>query len=193
MAEANRLHVFSFIDVPGQSTGSYTIDVFTVDGNAVDSATSDSFQVMEVLNVGSQSYYQGQYTPSKQGYYFLGASNGGTPVFSDAVDVDEANYVNLTQDTPTVGNLKGRLPVTHFSVKGNPAASAKLSEFLILVINSSDWDLGKTATKFAIASTFMDNDGNWLSHPLVIPPGTYHVIERNNYGTTHVLAAYLEV
>lgn len=181
--EANRLHEFGFLDDPGHVTSDYTIDIFHKDGLAVSTSTLTSFTVTQV----SSGYYYAQYTPSSAGFYVIGISRTGIKKAIDVADIEEANFVDLTQDTPTANALKPSLPVvrTPFPVP--------LNEYVLMVFASSDWDVGRKTAHFAVAMTELDVNGNWRTTPLTISPGTYHIVIQNNIGVQVVIKAYLEV
>ena len=193
MFEVNQPHQIGFhaVDattgdpVTGLGTSSFTVDIFTIDGTAITDATV--LASVSVVNT-SGAYYYASYTPKAKGFYYFGISNAAHGIYvADACDIDEANYVLLTQDTPTVGALKPTLPVTL------PWQKTGFEQYLLMVIASSDWDVGRKTPNFAHAMTQLDSEGNWLAAPLVIVPGTYHVVIRNNFGVEKVIKAYLEV
>jgi len=100
-----------------------------------------------------------------------------------------AQLVNLTQDTGGTGALVPTLPIPFSS--GPPAVD--LSQYLLMVFQSSDWDVGRIDNTYALGITELDVAGNWITSPIYVISGTYHVIIRNNYGTTKVIKAYLGV
>lgn len=182
--QAKSYHYFSFHSVAGLATIDFTVDVFTIDGVAVDIPTSDSLEIVEV----ESGYYYGKYLPSKAGFYFIGLSNVANSLYvTDAEDIEAADFaVNLTQDTGGTNALRPQ-PVS--LAKKAPG----LDEYLLMVFSSDDWDVGRTTNTYAIATTRLDVHGNWLSAPLVVSPGTYHIIIRNNFGLTRVIKPSLEV
>lgn len=184
-SEANSNHQIGFYcGTTGLITSGFTIDHFTKDGLAVDSVTLASFTIIEI----GGGYYYAQYKPTQSGFYYLGFSKVSISCHvADAIDIDEANFVNLTQDTPTDGALKPTLP------QAPPSIATPLDQYLLFVYQSSDWEVGRTATTFAVAVTGLDVDGNWANAPLVISPGTYHIVIRNNYGVVKVIQPFLEV
>jgi hypothetical protein len=61
------------------------------------------------------------------------------------------------------------------------------------VYNSSDWTSGNTGTFYALDSTQLDSSGNWLTTPIYVIPGTYHIVIRDSTGAVTVLKPYLQV
>lgn len=184
-SEANSFHQIGFYcSTAGLITSSFAIDHFTKDGSAVDSVTLASFAIVEI----GGGYYYARYKPTQSGFYYLGFSKVSIGCHvADAIDIDEANFVNLTQDTPTDGALQPTLP------SAPPSIATPLNQYMLFVFQSSDWEVGRTATTYAIAVTGLDAEGNWTNTPLVISPGTYHIVIRNNYGITKVIQPFLEV
>lgn len=184
--QAGNYHYFGFyVGTTGLTTVDFTIDVFTVDGVAVDAPTLASFEVIEV----SGGYYYAKYLPSKAGFYFIGIHRLALH-FADSEDISESEFVvNLTQNTGGANALRPA-PFKFLSAGGN---SPTLAEYLLMVFQSEDWDVGRKANTFAVAMTKLDVNGNWLTSPLVVSPGTYHIIIRNNFGATKVIKPNLEV
>ena len=87
--------------------------------------------------------------------------------------------VSLTQNTPTPNALQVTVP--------------NASSYTLYVYNSSDWTGGNTDTFYALDSTQLDSSGNWLTTPIYVIPGTYHIVIRNGAGAVQVLMAYLTV
>lgn len=170
----------------GLTLASFHVDIFTCNNVIVDSKVSSSLQVVEL----GSGYYYAIYTPDKAGFYILALSNIAHSFHViDSADIDEANYVFLTKDTPTTNALKPTLPNT----ESNPASAGSLDLYLLLVFQSSDWQVGRQTSDWAVTSSGLDSSGNWISTPLVVAPGTYHIVIRNNLGTTKVIKAFLEV
>jgi len=165
------------------------VDFFTVtNGNStveVSSAVKNSVKLVfiGVSPTTARYYYQFEYTPDVPGYYLFSASSGLALTFViDGVDIDsEDSYVLLTQGgtqaTPVdlVPNVKGP------------------QNYILMVFLSSDWQVGRYSPLYAVASTQLDPQGNWLSTPLTVQHGTYHVVVQANDGTQVVIAAFLEV
>lgn len=174
----NQIHIFPFyVGFAGLVTSDFTVVIFTRDTHPVSAATLDSLTVTELTG----GFYMASYTPDVTGDFLLALSNVAHNVHViESVDVNEGIIVvDLTQDTPTTNALK--------------PSGTNLNEFLLMVFNSHDWDVGKTDTMYALAQTELDVDGNWEATPLVVVPGTYHIIIRNNFGVTKVFKPYLKV
>jgi hypothetical protein len=184
---ANSNHYISFSStITGLSTSSFTIVHFSKDDVAVDTATRNSFKVKEVL----PGYYYATYIPTEAGFYYLAFRDTGTSTIqiTDAADIDIISVVDLTQDTTGVDALKPSLPDVIKEFQGTD-----LSEYILMVFQSADWQVGRTDNIYAVAMTQLDETGNWLTTPLSISPDTYHLIIRNSFGVTKVFKAFLEV
>ncbi len=178
--QAGSLYYIAFYaGVGGLVTSDFDIIIFTNNGTAVDSNTRSSLAIVEV----GFGFYYVRYNPSSAGLYYLGLSNVANAInIANSVDIKEATFaVNLTQDTGGVDNLKPNF------------VGITLSEYLLMVFDSGDWQVGRTDNTYAAAMTGLDDEGNWLATPLVISPGTYHIIIRNNFGSTISIATFLEV
>lgn len=187
-------YVAFFLGDPGHTTAEFQIDIFTVDGGPVSALTRASFAIVDV----GAGYYYAKYVPSTAGFYVFAFSSSTLFVnFVDAADIldvapttaDVIQVVNLTQNTGGTGALKPRLPESFSS--GPPAV--RLSQFLLMVFRTSDWNVGRQENNFVVAMTELDDVGNWRTSPLAVPHDTYHVIIRNNYKVTKVVKASLEV
>src|SRR5271165_5559375 len=97
-------YVAFYIGDPGHTTSEFQIDIFTVDGNPVDTPTQDSFAIVD-LGIG---YYYAKYVPSVPGKYVFAVSS--STLFINVVDVadildvapataDVVQFVNLSQNT----------------------------------------------------------------------------------------------
>lgn len=184
-------HYFSFYEgTTGLVTTDFTVDYFQVSVNSgplqdVDAGTLASLQIVEV----GGGYYYAHYHPTSAGFYFIAISRGsfhGT----DAEDISDADFVsNLTQNTGGPNALRPTLP--SFLTAGG--RKPHITEYILMVFSSDDWDVGRTKNADAIAMTKLDEDGNWLTSPLPVSPGTYHIVVRNNFGMNKVIKAYLQV
>lgn len=165
-------------------TSDFTVDVFFRDFGPVDDATRTSLSITEIVT----GYYIATYIPTQPGFYYLGISNTPNNLhITEGVDIEEGeSVVNLTQDTSGSSVLRPSLP----KVKNS---GLDLTEYLLMVFESSDWDVGRTDPMFAVASTELDAVGNWLATPLVVSPGTYHIVIQNNFGVVQVIKAHLVV
>lgn len=178
LATGTTHHVpFSASGLTGLTLLGFIIRFFTVDGLPVDTTTQGSL-ALEELGFG---YYQLSYVPSVIGYHLLIAHNAAHNFdVIDGVDITDAkSYLNLTQDTGGFDNLQ-------------PTSIPNISSYLLMVFLSSDWQVGRTDPTFAVASTGLDANGNWLATPLVIQHGTYHIVVRSNTSTV-VIKPFLEV
>lgn len=176
----NATHSIPFYGgVVGLTISNFSIDIFTVDGNTVDTSTRASLVIQPI---GFTGYYLAQYTPTIPGFYCLAIFNAAHTIrVINGVDIDQAlSYVNLTQDTGGVGALV-------------PSNISDIEQYLLMVFLSTDWQVGRTDPSYAVASTGLDNQGNWLSTPLIIQHGTYNVVVQNNSGIIVVIKAFLEV
>lgn len=162
--------------------GNIAVDFFTVtNGNSTIEVSSAVKKSLKLIYVGS-GFYQFEYVPDVPGYYLLAATSAllmGTYIkMINGVDVDsEDAYVLLTQATPP-----GLVP----NVVGP-------QNYILMLFLSSDWQVGRYNPLYAVASTQLDSQGNWLSTPLTVQHGTYHVVVQANNGTQVVIAAFLEV
>lgn len=182
--QAGSNHYIGFyVGSTGLITSSFTVNAFTVNGSAVSSATLASLKITEV----GGGYYYATYVPSVSGTYFLGLSNGSFHL-ADCEDMMALNIVNLSQDTGGTNALQPSLPTV------NGAVGTTLSQYLLMVFQSSDWNVGRTDTSYAVGITQLDDSGNWLSTPIAVSPGqSYTVLIRNNAGLTMVIQPNLEV
>lgn len=179
MADTGSVYQIPFFSTNGSiSIDDFTIDIFTLEGVDVDSTVLDS---LSIASLGVSDYWALQFTPTQSGTYIIAAHDTADNIrIVQNISIDEADvFVNLTQNTGGANNLKPN---------GN-----NLDQFLLMVFVSSDWEVGRTDNSYAAAITQMDPTGNWITTPLVITPGTYHIVIRNNFGVTTVIAAYLEV
>ena len=162
--------------------GNIEVVYFTVtNGNSTVNVSSAVTRSLKLVYVGS-GFYQFEYTPDVPGYYFFSATSalldGVYTYVVDGVDIDsEDSYVLLTQTTPP-----GLVP----NVVGP-------QNYILMIFLSSDWQVGRHSPLYAVASTQLDSQGNWLSTPLTVQHGIYHVVVQANDGTQVVIAAFLEV
>jgi hypothetical protein len=186
--QAQSNHYFGFyLGTLGKTTVDFTVDVFTIDDASVDTPTLSSFEVVEM----GSGYYYASYLPTKAGRYFLGF-HCSTQFFADCEDISAADFVvKLSQDTGGSNQLRPSLPMSKFLV--GLQKPGDLSEYLLMVFQSDDWNVGRTQNTYAVAMTRLDASGNWLTTPLMLSPDTYHIIIRNNYGNTMVVAANLDL
>lgn len=170
-AEVGTAHQLPFFaGIGGLSILDVAVFVFSVDGQAVSTNVSNSLQITEVIS----GYYLASYVPDTQGFHNLCFAINGFNI-CEGVDISEVDQVvNLIQDTGGVNALK----VTQVL---NP------DEFMLFVFASSDWAVGRTGTSYSQASTELDTNGNWLATPLVVQPGTYHIVIMDNFGTIKVI------
>lgn len=168
---------FSVAGITGITLVDFTRIFFTVDGLPVNIDTQNSLILVE-LGFG---YYQFEYIPTVVGYHLLVMHNSARNFdVVDGVDITSAlSYVNLTQDTGGTDNLKA-------DTVDDPAS------YLLMAFLSSDWQVGRTDPTYAVASTQLDDSGNWLATPLVIQHGIYHIVIQSNI-TAIVISAFLEV
>lgn len=142
---------------------------------------------LTLIEVGSGRYAL-TYVPSAAGHDYLEISYPAATFFltapEDIISTDTllggSSSIQLTQDTPTPNALQ----VTQVI---NP------NLYTLYVYESSDWQSGNTETYDAIASTQLDGSGNWLTTPLFVTTGTYHIVIRDGSGAVQVIKAYLQV
>jgi hypothetical protein len=182
---SNHYIAFYGAGASGLTTSSFTIIYFTRDGSTINSITDPvTFHSFSIVSVGG-GYYYAKYTPSQGGFYYLAFSCAAHSIFiADAADIDELSVINLSQDTSGTNALK---PITV------PGDSTPLNEYILMIFQSSDWQVGRIDNTYAVAMTQLDDQGNWLTTPLAVSPGTYHLVIKNNYGTTQVFKPFLEV
>lgn len=190
---ANSSHQIAFYQVSGTTgltTSAFNIDFFTFNGDNVDATVLATFTITEM----GEGYYYATYVPDAAGFYILAFSDSLGTFVADACDIDEANFVNLTQDYPTHNNLKPKLPNTVSLSQGAAKDQQQtLQQYLLMLFNSSDWAVGRTSSDWAVASTELDDQGNWQVTPITVSPGTYHVVIRNNFNVTYVFKPNFEV
>lgn len=192
---ANSSHQIAFYQVDGNTgmtTADFTVDFFTFNGDPVDDTVAATFAITEI----GGGYYYATYVPDTAGFYILAFEDVSGTFVADACDIDEANYVDLSQDYPTHNNLKPGLPQTISLSQGTGAVKAQqqtLDQYVLLLFRSADWNVGRTTTDWAVASTELDKDGNWLVTPITVSPDTYHVVIRNNFNVTFVFKPNFEV
>jgi hypothetical protein len=187
--QAGSWYYFGFYaTATGLTTSNFTVDKFTKDGVTVDTNTSTSLIIVEI----GSGYYYAKYVPASSGLYVLALSNIANSLHHvDVADIQSApNVSNLNQDTGGVNALKPAVPDVRITgLRFQPI----ISEYILMVFQSSDWQVGRVDNTYAVAMTQLDKNGNWLTTPLPVLPGTYHIIIRNNFGTTKVIRAFLEV
>lgn len=170
------VHHVPFYATPGLELSSFTVNISVTNGTLTQPASSAVLNSLSLVYIGN-GFYQFEYTPDVIGYYLMTASAGTVNVVG-GVDIDASDsYVLLTQTTPP-----GLVP----NVVGP-------QNYILMVFLSSDWQVGRYNPLYAVASTQLDSQGNWLSTPLTVQHGIYHVVVQANDGTQVVIAAFLEV
>ena len=141
---------------------------------------------LSFVNNGGGSYCL-SYTPSAAGRDIINIDDNVNDLhYCDIETISvtsdgggSSTVVSLTQDTPTSNALQVTVP--------------NASSYTLYVYNSSDWTTGNTDTSQALDSTQLDSSGNWLTTPIYVIPGTYHIVIRNGAGAVQVLMTYLTV
>jgi hypothetical protein len=135
-----------------------------------------------LVNVGGGSY-QLQYTPSAAGRDVINIDDNVNDLhYCDIETISDeigSDAILLTQNTPTANALR--------------VTAANPTSYTLYVYNSSDWTSGNTGTFYALDSTQLDSSGNWLTTPIYVIPGTYHIVIRDSTGAVTVLKPYLQV
>lgn len=157
------------------------VSFFTVDDLSISTSTVG----LAIVGQGNGQYVA-TYVPNAPGYYYLSLYNTANDVrILDAQEIDDSstlaggsNVVLLNQDFGGVGALKPTVT--------NPQL------YVLLVYNSSDWAAGRQSTTYSIGMTGLDINGNWLTTPITVVHGTYHIVIMSNTVTT-VIMPYLEV
>lgn len=177
----NRAHFVPFrIGTVASPTTGLTIASFAVVFTRDNANITALSQTLHVVENGSGRYCA-IYTPIAAGFYYLELYHAGTTtLITDKAEIDTSdldNYVALTQDFGGTGAL---IPdVT------NP------ENYTVYVFYSKDWQAGKTDNTFAIASTPLDSNGNWLSTPLGVTNDIYHIVAKDSTGDVVVVRAFL--
>lgn len=172
----------------GLTLSNFTVNVFTVNGVSVDAITRNSLAVVDV----GGGYYYATYIPSTIGTYFLGLSIPPSFYVADCVeigtDVSDVSITYLTQNTGGVNALRPKLPSV------GAAVGTILSQYLLMVFPYNDWIIGNTGNSYAIGTTQLDDNGNWIISPIAVSPQqSYTIAIRNNAGLTTVIKPNLEV
>lgn len=174
---------FRLADISGVAVTTRALADLTVIFTRDDVVCTDS---LTLVNKGDGRYIL-EYTPSAAGHDYLDIYDPGTDLRNiDAEDVDDAttffdltNNVSLTQDFGGTGALK--------PVITNPQL------YTLYVFPSQAWQTGQTDQSNAVAATNLDSQGNWLTTPLTVNHGTYHIVLVGSSGDTHVIRSFLTV
>jgi hypothetical protein len=169
----NREHFIFFTATTGLQAGNFTTVILIDAASATVSLTFTEVQT---------GLYCCSYTPTIPGFYYVSISHNGSVVATDTVEIDVAttsNTVGLTQDYGYVGRFK--IPTS------NPTNTK------IVIFNSTDWLVGNISSAYLVGATSVDSSGNWLTTPIYVPHGTYHVVQTIANTTTKVLAAFMVV
>jgi hypothetical protein len=185
MSTVGRLRFIEFrvVDVNSNPVTGLTLANFTVIFTRDNVACADALNLVD----NGTGHYVLEYTPSVVGHDYIELYNVTNDVRpSDAEDIIDVagssgltpNTVNLTQDTGSIGRYK----ITF----ANPQT------YSVYVFNSQDWQSGLTSSANALVGTTIDTFGNWVSTPLVVLHGTYHIVAISS-STSIVLSAFLQV
>ena len=176
-----RLIEFWIADIDSVPVTTCTLDSFTITFTRDGVACTDP---LSLVNNGAGSYCL-SYTPSAAGRDIININDVTHDLhYCDIETISlssdgSSTTVLLTQNTPTANALQVTI--------------ADPSSYTLYVYNSSDWTGGNTDTFYALDSTQLDSSGNWLTTPIYVIPGTYHIVIRNGAGAVQVLMAYLQV
>ena len=174
-----RLIQFWIASVTSVPVTTCTLDSFTITFTRDGVACTDP---LSLVNNGAGSYCL-QYTPSAAGRDVINIDDAVNDLHYCDIETISADLssdaILLTQNTPTANALK--------------VTASSPSSYTLYVYNSSDWASGNTDTFYALDSTQLDSYGNWLTTPIYVIPGTYHIVIRDNTGTVTVLMPYLQV
>jgi len=138
--------------------------------------------VLSLTNNGDGSYTL-SYVPSSTGNDFIDVFD---PVdglrISDSADIFEPNFVSstvyLNQNYGGTNNLLVIVPYPN--------------TYVLYVFDSSQWVLGNQTPDFALGTTALTTNGDWVNSILVVVPGTYHIVIMDST-TTEVLYPFLVV
>lgn len=146
-------------------------------------ACTDALTMHEIGN----GLYVLTYMPSTEGHDFLQVVDSVTntrftnteEIYDTASLFGTSAVISLTQDTGGIGSLKPTAP--------DP------TNWTLYIYNSSDWQNGNTSTASALGSSQLDSNNNWLTSPIDVTHGTYHIVIRNLSGSVTVIRAFLEI
>lgn len=172
---------FKVIDISNNPVTTLILSDFTIYFTRDGIACTDP---LTFINVGG-GRYRITYSPTGAGFYFLDIYNFVNDVRvidSEEIDTpetffDEHATVDLTQDFGGVGRLK-------------PTISSP-DTYTLYVFQSQRWQTGLNDPGYADASTNLDSLGNWITTPLTVMHGTYHIVLLNGGGDVLVIAAFL--
>jgi hypothetical protein len=141
---------------------------------------------LTLVNKGNGLYIL-EYTPSAPGHDYIDIYDATDDLRNiDAEDVDDVTTffdittsIALTQDFGGTGVLK--------PVITNP------QDYTLYVFPSQVWQTGQTDPVNSLAATGLDTLGNWLTSPLSVNHGTYHIVLIGQVGDTHVIRTFLPV
>jgi hypothetical protein len=178
----NREHFVFFRTVTGLTLSNF-VSTFLVDTVPV---TTCTLSLVELTSVAA-GLYVCSYTPVDPGFYFLQLVNTANSVnVIDTVEIDTTDtffgtdsLVLLTQDYGYPNRFK--VPTT------TPSTTK------ICIYKSTDWVSGNTSGSYLVSSTSVDSSGNWITTPISVNHGTYHIVQTIANKTTKVLAAFLVV
>lgn len=174
---------FRLADITGAPVSTKVLTDLSVLFTRNDVACTD---VLTLVNKGSGLYIL-EYTPSANGHDYIELYDAADDIrHIDSEDVDDAttffditSSVLLTQDFGSVGALK--------PVIANP------QNYTLYVFVSQAWQTGQTDPGNAVAATNLDTSGNWITSPLSVNHGTYHIVLIGSAGDTHVIRTFLTV
>lgn len=173
----SRIVQFWLADVHSVPVTTYTLANLSITFTRDHVACSDT---LTLTHQGSGLYYL-QYTPTAAGRDVIQIDDNTNDLhYTDVAVIDPgSDVVAITQNTPTTDALK----VT----AANPA------DYTLYVYDSNDWVTGNSETYSALGSTQIDASGNWVSSPIYLTPGTYHIVIRTLHRGVTVIKPFLQV
>jgi hypothetical protein len=179
----SRLIEFWIANVSSVPITTYTLSNFTITFTRNGVACTDA---LALVNNGGGSYCL-EYTPSI----------AGRDVINIDDNVNDLHYCDIEDITADGGSdsTSTVLSITQNTGGANAlqVTAASPMSYTLYVYNSSDWQTGNTDTSAAVGYTQLDSSGNWLTTPIYLTSGTYHVIIRDGAGAVTVLQAFLSV
>lgn len=135
----------------------------------------------------SNGRYVLEYTPTTTGHDYIEITYAPTnklvinteDIYSSRMLLGETQTISFTQDWGSVGRFKVTLD--------NP------NTYTLYVFNSSDYAIGKNIPTYALASTGIDTNGNWVTPSITLLHGTYSVVLFGSSGARILLASNLQV
>ena len=169
---------FRISDVNGNPVAGLLLGGFTTIFTRNNVACADA---LSLIDCGAGRYIL-NYIPSAVGHDYLelyDANDGVRIVDSEDVMIDP-------EQTGVIQFVESWASPNQFQLQ-----VAEPQSYTLAVIESSVWQAGTPNLLSAVASTQLDADGNWITSPLTILPGVYHIAAFGPTGQVVVLAAFL--